>query len=70
MAGNLIEKTPEAYAYPLLIKGLFTTSLANRPQQEIVSADGNRRTLSQLRERVGRLASGLERLGVRETLWA
>ena len=65
MAGNLIEKTPEAYAYPLLIKGLFTTSLANRPQQEIVSADGTRRTLSQLRERVGRLASALERLGVR-----
>jgi fatty-acyl-CoA synthase len=65
MAGNLIEKTPEAYAYPLLIKGLFTTSLANRPQQEIVSADGTRRTLSQLRERVGRLASALESLGVR-----
>jgi len=65
MAGNLIEKTPEAYGYPLLIKGLFTTSLANRPQQEIVSADGTRRTLSQLRERVGRLASALESLGVR-----
>jgi fatty-acyl-CoA synthase len=65
MAGNLIEKTPEAYGYPLLIKGLFTTSLANRPQQEIVSADGTRRTLSQLRERVGRLASALEHLGVR-----
>ncbi len=65
MAGNLIEKTPEAYSYPLLIKGLFTTSLANRPQQDIVSADGTRRTLSQLRERVGRLANALESLGVR-----
>ena len=65
MPGSLIEKTPSAYGYPLLIKSLFTTSLANRPQQEIVSADGSRYTLAGLRERVGRLAGGLERLGVR-----
>ena len=64
MAGNLIEKTPSAYDYPLLMKCLLTTSLANSPEQEIVSYDGSRRTMRDLRERIGRLASALSGLGV------
>jgi fatty-acyl-CoA synthase len=65
MEGNLIEKTPSAYEYPLLIKHLLTTALANSPEQEIVHYNGGRYTLRDLRERIGRLASGLANLGVK-----
>jgi fatty-acyl-CoA synthase len=64
MSGNLIEKTPSAYDYPLLIKHLLTSALVNRPDREIVNADGSRYTLSSLVERIGRLAGGLASLGV------
>jgi fatty-acyl-CoA synthase len=64
MPGNLIEKTPSAYDYPLLIKHLLTTALANSPNQQILYRDLSRYSLRTLRERIGRLASGLESLGV------
>jgi fatty-acyl-CoA synthase len=64
MAGNLIEKTPSAYEYPLLVKHLLTTALANTPEQEIVHYNGGRYTLRDLRGRIGRLASALAHLGV------
>src|SRR5439155_9516313 len=64
MSENLIERTPEAYGYPLLVKHLLTAALANRPGQEIVNGNGGRYTLRDLRERIGRLASGLASLGV------
>lgn len=64
MAGNLIEKTPSAYDYPLLVKHLLTTALASSPEQEIVHYNGTRYTMRTLRERIGRLASGLASLGV------
>ena len=66
MEGNLIEKTPSAYEYPLLIKHLLTTALANSPDQEIVHYNGGRYTLRDLRERIGRLASGLASLALLE----
>lgn len=65
MTGVLIEKTPSAYDYPLLIKHILATALSTNPNQEIVNWNGGRYTLDTLRERVSRLASGLASLGVR-----
>jgi fatty-acyl-CoA synthase len=52
-----------AYSYPLLIKHLLHTPLACNPEQEIVSGD-SRYSYRTLRERIGRLSSGLAALGV------
>ena len=52
-----------AYKYPLLLKQLWHTPLAQAPDQVIVYRDMKRFTYRQLRERVGRLASSLARLG-------
>ncbi len=48
-----------AYAYPLLIKQLLLTPLANAPEQQIVYRDKSRYTYRTLRERIGRLGSNL-----------
>jgi acyl-CoA synthetase (AMP-forming)/AMP-acid ligase II len=56
--------TPSAYAYPLLVKHLLHTALATAPTQEIVYRDVKRYDYRALRERIGRLASALARLGV------
>lgn len=54
-----------AYAYPLLIKQLLHTPLANAPGQTIVYRDRVRLDYRSLRQRIGRLGSALERqLGV------
>ncbi len=53
-----------AYQYPLLIKQLWHTPLVVAPDQEIVYRDLKRFTYRQLRERIGRLASALNKLGV------
>src|ERR1700748_3932244 len=53
-----------AYKYPLLIKQLWHTPLAQAPEQMIVYRGMKRFTYRQLRERIGRLASSLARLGV------
>src|SRR5512142_2668802 len=65
MSASLIEHTPSAYDYPLLIKHLLHTPLATSPDQEIVYRDTSRYTYRTLRQRIGQLASGLARLGVR-----
>ena len=65
MSASLIEHTPSAYNYPLLIKHLLHTPLATTPEQEIVYRDISRYTYRELRQRIGRLASGLAGLGVR-----
>ena len=44
MSVSLIERTPSAYDYPLLIKQLLYTPLATAPEQEIVYRDINRYT--------------------------
>lgn len=59
----LIDRTPSAYAYPLLIKQLLHTPLATAPAQEIVCRD-RRHDYRTLRQRIGRLASALTALGV------
>ncbi|WP_454721847.1 MULTISPECIES: fatty acid--CoA ligase [Cupriavidus] len=50
--------------YPLLIKQLLITPLAQAPEQSIVYRDVSRYTYRSLRERIGRLASGLQALGI------
>ncbi|MCZ6695754.1 MAG: AMP-binding protein, partial [Acidobacteria bacterium] len=58
------EPAPSAYGFPLLIRHLLHTPLAHAPEQEILSGDRVRYTYRILRERIGRLASGLSRLGI------
>lgn len=57
-------QAPPAGEYPLLIKQLLLTPLAQAPDQEIVYRDVARYSYRTLRGRIGRLASGLARLGV------
>ena len=65
MNGRKIAVTPSAYAYPLLIKQLLHTPLAQTAHQEIVYRDVRRLTYLELRDRIGRLASALQKIGVR-----
>ncbi|MFZ4539374.1 fatty acid--CoA ligase [Propionivibrio sp.] len=64
MPVKIIKTTPSAYAYPLLIKQLLHTPLAIAPDQEITYQGKLRYSYRTLRERIGRLASGLSSLGV------
>ena len=64
MPVKLVDRTPEAYGYPLLIKQLLHTPLATAPDQEITYMGGRRHSYRTLRERIGRLASALAGLGV------
>jgi fatty-acyl-CoA synthase len=64
MPVQLIDRTPEAYAYPLLIKQLLHTPLAIAPEQEITYMGGRRHSYRTLRERIGRLANALAGLGI------
>ncbi|CAG2127160.1 Long-chain-fatty-acid--CoA ligase [Cupriavidus yeoncheonensis] len=64
MLDQVTDTTPEAYAYPLLIKHLLHTPLAQSPDQEIVYRGDHRQTYRTLGERIRRLANGLGSLGV------
>ena len=64
MSASLIERTPSAYDYPLLIKHLLHTPLVAAPDEEIVYRDLSRYTYRTLIQRIGRLANGLTALGV------
>ena len=61
---SLIDRTPSAYGYPLLIKQLLKTPLVHAPKQEIVYRELKRFNYTTLAERIGRLANALESLGV------
>jgi fatty-acyl-CoA synthase len=65
MNGRRIAVTPSAYTYPLLIKQLLHTPLAQTAHQEIVYRDVRRLTYLELHDRIGRLASALHKIGVR-----
>lgn len=65
MQPDLIERSPNAYPYPLLIKSLLLSSLATSPDQQIVYRDLRRHDYREFYRRVCRLASALEALGVR-----
>src|SRR5215467_6460327 len=62
---HLIEPTPSAYTYPLLIKHLLHTPLAHSPRQEIVYRDQLRYDYMSLKRRIAQLANGLTALGIR-----
>jgi fatty-acyl-CoA synthase len=64
MTGRLIQVAKTAYQYPLIVKQLWHTPLTQSPDQEIVYRDRRHFTYRQIRERVGRLASALSKLGV------
>src|ERR1700735_2454887 len=64
MNGRKIAVAPSAYSYPLLIKQLLHAPLAQTAHQEIVYRDVRRLTYLQLRDRIGRLASALHKIGV------
>jgi acyl-CoA synthetase (AMP-forming)/AMP-acid ligase II len=61
---NLIECSAAAYSCPLLIKHLLNSALLRAPEQEIVYRTQARFSYRDFRDRVGRLASGLAKLGV------
>jgi fatty-acyl-CoA synthase len=65
MIDNLIEFSPSAYQYPLLVKHLLHYPMVHAPDQEIVYRDLRRHSYRVFRERIGRLASGLSQIGVR-----
>ena len=58
------EPAPSAYGFPLLIRHLLHTPLAHAPDQEILYGDRVHYSYTTLHERIGRLASGLIRLGI------
>ena len=60
-----IDRAPSAYESPLLIKNLLRHSVRQFSTQEIVYGDLKRQSYRDLGERVGRLASGLVKLGVK-----
>jgi fatty-acyl-CoA synthase len=64
LGANLIERTPSAYAYPLLVKHLLHTALTTASDQEIVYRDLKRYDYRTLHQRIGKLASALALLGV------
>ncbi len=65
MSTKLIDKTPSAYSYPLIIKHLLRTPLIYAPGQEIVYRDIKRYDYATLKERIGKLANVLQSLGIR-----
>jgi fatty-acyl-CoA synthase len=54
----------DAYAFPLLIKQLLVSPIAQRSRQEIVYRDQRRYGYPELQARIGRLGSALARQGV------
>jgi fatty-acyl-CoA synthase len=65
MSDNLIQRTPSAYTYPLLIKNLLQAPVVDDPQQEIIYRDQARFTYAEFRQRICKLANALTELGVK-----
>ena len=59
MPDSLIDFTPSAYRYPLLIKQLLHAPMTQAADQEIVYRDLKRYTYRDLNERIARLANAL-----------
>lgn len=66
MPVKLVDRTPSAYAYPLLIKHLLHKPMRCNPQQEIVYRDLYRFTYADMFRRVHKAANMLRALGVEE----
>lgn len=65
MKTKLIDPTPEAYSYPLLIKNLLLAPLSYYPDQKIIYRDQQEFTYTQFGKRVAQLAHALTALGVK-----
>jgi acyl-CoA synthetase (AMP-forming)/AMP-acid ligase II len=65
MVGRLIQVAKSAYQYPLILKQLWHTPLVQAPDQQVVYRDRTRFTYREIGDRVGRLASALDTIGVR-----
>jgi fatty-acyl-CoA synthase len=65
VTGKLIQVAKSAYQYPLILKQLWHAPIVQAPDQEIVYRDLKRFTYRDIRERIGRLASALQGIGVR-----
>lgn len=65
MFGQLIDRTPSAYNYQLIIKQLLHTPLVYSPNQEIVYRDLKRHDYTALKKRIGQLANVLQDQGVK-----
>ena len=61
---QLVERAPEAYPYPLLIKHLLHTPIVYAPDQEIIYRDQLKLTYRDLYQRINKLANVLTGLGV------
>lgn len=66
MALRFADPAPEAYRFPLTIRHLLDSALITSPGQEIVYRDRLVLTYTELRARIGRLASVLTSLGGEE----
>ena len=66
MGVRLVQPTPSAYSYPLLIKNLLKPPLIYFPDREIIYRDQNRYTYRDLVTRVSKLANMLEAQGVNQ----
>jgi non-ribosomal peptide synthetase component F len=60
-----IERTADGYDYQLLVKQLLHSTPADAADQEIVYRDLQRFDYQTLRQRIGRLATGLASIGVK-----
>ncbi len=65
MTTSVIDKTPSAYDYPLLLKNLLRTPLVHARHKEIVYAKFRRHDYSEFSQRVSQLANGLAKLGIK-----
>ena len=64
MSPKIIEPTPSAHDYQLLIKHFLQTPLVYLPDQEIIFRDKMRYTYAAFEKRISRLANALKNLGV------
>jgi len=65
MSTKLIERTPSAYGYPLLIKHILHTPLRCAPGTEIIYRDIKRYDYVTLNKRIGQFANVLQDLGLK-----
>ena len=65
MSPKIIEPTPSAHDYQLLIKHFLQTPLVYLPDQEIIFRDKMRYTYAAFEKRISRLANALKNLGVK-----
>ncbi len=65
MPTKLIDRTPSAHDFPLLIKNILRVPMIFSPDQEIVYRDIMRYDYATLNKRVAKLANTLSRLGIK-----